>query len=52
VGLPPTMAAGRLQFKEPIYLKLPLPQYDSLSLTIRFALNQGINLTGPPQDKR
>jgi hypothetical protein len=34
------MAAGRLRFNELIYLKLPLPQYDSLHLTIRFALNQ------------
>jgi hypothetical protein len=50
VSLPPTMAAGRLQFKELIYPKSTLLQYDSLPLTIRFALNQGINLTSPPQD--
>jgi hypothetical protein len=52
VGLPPTMVAGRLQFRELIYLKSPLSQYDSLLSTIRFALNQGTSFTSPSQDER
>jgi hypothetical protein len=52
VGLPPTMAAGRLRFREPMCLRISLPHHDSLTSTIRFALNQGTKLEIQAQEAR